>query len=289
MIVDCHTQVWDSSDWLGAAQNAPEVHLAADTARHLEAVDTVDHAFVLGLKSRYLNAEIPNAFVASYVRRYASKMVGFAGIDPTDPGWYDELQIAREELNLKGVVVSPPLQNFHPSDTEAMRLYEACMVRGLPIFFEQNHRNPAAKMEFARPLLLDEVAREFPDLRIVITHLGYPWVDEAIALLGKHRRVYADIAGMLRSPWLAYTSLLAASEYGVIDKLLFGSDFPYRSPAAGIETLYSINQLSYGTNLITIPRERLRSIVERDAFELLGIDHPRVSPRGPRPILADDD
>jgi len=76
----------------------------------------------------------------------------------------------------------------------------------------------------------------------------------------------------------------------VMDKLLFGSDFPYRLPAECIEALYSINQLSHGTNLKTIPREQLRGIVERDTLSLLGIEPPAAP--GPKPksgIFADDD
>ncbi|MBN2448123.1 MAG: amidohydrolase family protein [Phycisphaerae bacterium] len=291
MIVDCHTKVWDSPAWLGGAAPADEVEPAqADAAHHLEAVDPVDHAIVHGLKSRYLGAEIPNDFVSKYVQRYSSKMIGFAGIDPTDPDCLTNVRIAQEDLNLKGVTIAPAIQGFHPADTHAMRVYEACVQRGLPLFIEQYHRSPSAKMEFARPMLVDEIAREFPGLRIVLTHLGFPWVEETIAVLGKHKYVYADVAGILRRPWLAYNALLGAHEYGVMDKLLFGSDFPYRMPAAGIETLYSVNQVSHGTNLITIPREQLRGVVERDALTLLGIDHPRANTRPkPKSILPDDD
>lgn len=291
MIVDCHTQVWDSPNWLGEdIATAGRATLKADTSQHLAAVDPVDLAIVLGFKSRHLNAEIPNRFVADYVRQYSSKMIGFAGIDPTTEDCLDDLKVAHDELQLKGVTISPSGQNFHPASTPAMALYEACVERGLPVYFEQSLRSPAAKMEFARPTLLDEVAREFPDLRLVITHLGFPWVEEAVAVLGKHKHVYADVAGLLRHPWLAYRSLLAAYEYDVMDKLMFGSDFPYRSPAAGIEALYTVNRLSHGTNLTTIPREKLRGIVECDALDKLGISHPQIlRPSAPQPILSDDD
>lgn len=289
MIVDCHTQVWDSNAQLGRAV-APMVVPAAGavTSRHLEAVDPVDRAIVLAFKSRFLDAEIPNAYVAEYVRRNSPKLIGFAGIDPTEIDWMEELRIAQEELGLKGVTISPALQNFHPSDTRAMRLYEECTRREMPVLFEQHHRNPATRMEFAQPWLLDEVAREYPKLPIVIAHMGHPWIQETIALLGKHPRVYAEVSGLLRHPWLTYNALLAAYEYGVIDKLLFGSDFPFRSPAECIEVLYSINQFGHSTNLVTIPREQLRGIVERDALSLLGIEHhtPRQKPRS---AIFDDD
>jgi hypothetical protein len=277
MIVDCHTQIWDPSPYAGASLVRPIPETEA--SRHLAAVDPVDCAIVLAFKSCYLQAEVPNRVVAEYVRQNPSKMVGFAGIDPNDRDWPDQLRIAQEELQLKGVTISPAMQDYHPSATQAMRLYDACTRRGLPILFEQNHRSPAAKMEFGRPMLLDEVAREFPNLRIIISHLGYPWIDETLVLLSKHPNVYADVAGLHRRQWLTYNALLTAFESGVIDKLLFGSDFPHRAPTECIEALYSINQMAHGTNLKAIPREQLRGIVERDALTLLGIEQPRPANR----------
>jgi len=119
--------------------------------------------------------------------------------------------------------------------------------------------------------LFDEVARSFPKLRLVIAQMGHPWVDETICLLGKHNNVYADVSGLLGRPWQAYNALVSAHQSQVIDKLLFGSDFPYTVVPDCIEALYSINQFSQGTNLPVVPRESLRGVVERDALGLLGI------------------
>jgi predicted TIM-barrel fold metal-dependent hydrolase len=288
MIVDCHTQIWNSATQLGRG-NLAAAGVKADEFRHLQAVDPVDKAIVLAFKSRYLGAEIPNRLVAEYVRRNAAKLIGFAGIEPLEANWREELQVAQGELNLRGVVLSPELQDFHPTDTRAMRLYEECVQRGLPVLFDQNHRHPRAKMEYAEPQLLDEVAREFPDLRMVIGRLGHPWIAQTVVLLGKHANVYADVAGLLPQPWLSYTALLAAYEYGVLDKLLFGSDFPYRSPAACIEALYSVNQFTHGSNLQPIPREQLRGIVERDTLTLLGIVGPAVPNAKPKQAIFVED
>jgi hypothetical protein len=96
-------------------------------------------------------------------------------------------------------------------------------------------------------------------------------VDETICLLGKHANVYADISGMMRRPWQAYNTLVCVHQYGVIDKLLFGSDFPYTVATECIESLYSLNQIAHGTNLPLVPREALRGIVERDTLPLLGL------------------
>jgi hypothetical protein len=153
-----------------------------------------------------------------------------------------------------------------------MRVYAEAESLGMPILVHPvGQFTVQSKLEFARPYLFDEVARTFPGLRIVIAQLGRPWVDETICLLGKHANVYADVSGLLSQAWHAYNALVLAHQSQVIDKLLFGSDFPYTSVTDCIEELYSLNQLAQGTNLPVVPREALRGIVERDALGLLGL------------------
>jgi len=287
MIIDCHTHIWQSPEQLGdgalAELSRPTVisgqHMRllpqADTANHLLAAEPVDRTFVLGFTSRYLGAAIPNEYIADYCREHADRMVGFAGIDPTDADAIDQVMHVTAELGLKGLTICPAAQDFHPSDTRAMAVYERAAALHLPIiFYPGTHLSPKTKMEYARPHLLDEAARSFPTLKIVISHLGYPWIDETLVLLGKHQNVFADLSGLLRRPWIAYDALVRAHQLQVLDKLLFGSDFPFTTAGECIETIYSINQTAMGTNLPTVPREFLRNIVERDALSLLGIPMP---------------
>jgi uncharacterized protein len=292
MIVDCHTHIWQSPEQLGqldlgelsralprrspkitAAAKAPwRTVPAADADYHWAQSGLVDKSIVLGFKSKYLQAEIPNSYVAAYVSRFPKKLIGFAGIDPTEGSALDDLRAARD-LQLRGITLSPANQDFHPTDSRAMRIYAEAEKLKMPILVHPvGQFTEQSKLEFARPVLLDEVAREFPQLRIVLAQLGQPWIDETICLLGKHQNVFADVSGMLSRPWQAYNALVAAHESQVIDKLLFGSDFPYTSVTDCIEALYSINQLAQGTNLPVVPREALRGIVERDALALLGLD-----------------
>lgn len=292
MIVDCHTHVWQSPEQLGQldlgelqrnARTRPgRVGLirpvyrsvpSGDTEHHLAQLSLVDKSIVLGFKSRYLRAEVPNKYVADYVRRHPNKLIGFAGIDPTEKGAVDEVRSAKYDLNLRGITISPTNQDFHPSDSRAMRVYEEAETLGMPVLVHPHGpMTEQSKLEFGRPYLLDDVARSFPGLRVVVAQLGQPWVDETIVLLGKHANVFADVSGLLKRPWQAYNALVACHQAGVIDKLLFGSDFPYTSATECIEALYSINQMAQGTNLPVVPREALRGIVERDALALLGLD-----------------
>ena len=245
---------------------------SGDSDYHWSQSNRVDKSIVLGFKSRYMHAEIPNRYVADYVNKNPQKLIGFAGIDPTEPGAGEEVKIAKEDLRLRGITLSPANQDFHPSDTRAMKVYEEAERLSMPILIHPSGQfTEESKLEYARPYLLDEVARTFPKLRLIIAQLGQPWVDQTVCLLGKHPNVFADVSGMLSRSWQAYNALVTCHQAGVIDKLLFGSDFPYTNAEECIEALYSINQLAQGTNLPVVPREALRGIVERDAIHLLGL------------------
>lgn len=284
MIVDCFTHTWEHGAALGRGVPSPslqnghglDAHRAA-AARHRAAAEPVDVTLVLGFKSQYLGAEISNSGVAEYVRSQGDRMIGIAGVDPSDPKEaLAEVQRARSEWGMPGIAVAPAAQDFHPSSSQAMRVYAEAAALGMPVFF---HTGPQltslTKLEYAQPVLLDEVARELPDLRIVIAHLGSPWVPETLLLLRKHPHVYAEISGVVQQPWRAYEALLSAHQAGVVDKLLFGSGFPDAPASLCIESLYSLNHLLHGSNMPTLPREQLRGIVERDALSLLGIAHER--------------
>lgn len=286
MIVDCYTHTWESPDQLGrcvpargwSAANPPLIGGAAGAslARHHAATEPVDITIVMGFKSRWLDAEVSNDHVAAYVRQHPGELIGFAGIDPSDPSEaISELTRAREQLAMSGIAVAPAAQDFHPSDSQAMQVYAEAAKAGMPIVFHTGvHLATTSKLEYARPVLLDEVARELPDLKMVIAHMGYPWVRETVLLLAKHKNVFAEISWLTHDPWEAYQALRGASQFGVIDKLLLGSGFPSATASQCIEELYSINHLVHGTNLPTIPREQLRGIVERDSLALLGIASP---------------
>ncbi len=307
MIVDCHTHIWESAEQLGeaTASQLPKIRPIyhsltkadrlpdASAERHLVSCKPVDRAIVLGFRSHYLQAHIPNDLVADYVRQHPDKLIGFAGIDPTEPDdAIQEMHRAVDELGMKGLALAPAAQNFHPMHTNALSIYHEASRLGLPILFHQGlYFSTESKMEYARTALLDDVAREFPELRIVVAHLGYPWIDETVVLIGKHANVFADISGLLLRPWQAYNTLLTAYQFGVMDKLLFGSDFPYTTPATCIEALYSLNHLCHGTALPTLPREALRGIVERDTLKLLGIHDSQAAlePVAEVPVLDADE
>src|SRR5947207_4385833 len=136
MIVDCHTHIWQSPEQLGdgalAELSRPTVVAGqrmrllpqADTANHLLASEPADRTIVLGFKSQHLGAAIPNEYIADYCREHADRMVGFAGIDPTEDDAVEQVNHVTQELGLCGLCICPAAQDFHPSDTRALAGYE---------------------------------------------------------------------------------------------------------------------------------------------------------------------
>lgn len=281
MIIDCHTHIWTDVKQLGEGAEAylrrqsDRESLSATPADHELATRCVDKALVMGFRSVHLSAAVPNSLVADYVATRSERLVGIAGIDPMADGALAEAEELLERPEFRGLAISPSRQCFHPANSRAMDLYELASERKVPVFCQQGTHFPShGRMEYARPLLLDEIATEFPDLTLVIATMGHPWVEEGIALIGKHPRVFADLAGLVRRPWQAYNAMVLAYQFNVADKVLFGSDFPFFTAAEAIESVYRMHEITQGTNLPTVPREVLRSIVERNALELLGIARP---------------
>ena len=289
MIVDCYTHVWDSPENLGRAIDPnPGANGAtsllgagapsggAGVQRHWSACEPVDSSLVLGFQSRYLDACIPNEAIADYVAQHPDKLIGFAGIDPSHPkSAIEEIRQAHDQWSMRGIAVSPAAQDFHPSNSQAMLVYAEAAQLGMPVLFHPGITiGSATKLAYAQPVLLDEIALELPALKIIIAHMGFPWIHQTVALIAKHENVSAEVSGIQQLRWQAYQALQCASECGVMDKLLFGSGFPYAGASQAIEALYGVNHICHGTNLPTIPREQLRGIVERDSLSALGIDKP---------------
>ena len=264
MIVDCHTHIKLTAE-------------EAETSEHLAAAETVDVCIVLA-RSDGLSEEV-NKNLAQYVNKHKKKMAGFAVVEPgKDKINTNYLKSIPDKLGLKGVVLYCSACGFHPTHSRAMRFYESAQELGLPVFFH-NAVDPLganAVLEYAQPFLLDEVAREFANLKIIIGNMGVPFVEQTLSMVGRHKNVYADLTIHPSRIWQTYNIVVAAYEQEVMDKLLFGSGFPSASAGECIETLLGFNMLLADTNLPTVPRGSIRNIIERDTLELLGIKDKRT-------------
>ena len=280
MIVDVHTHVWECPCHIGeqfihdARVTAGEGYkdISVDLDRHWEAMQTVDRAVVLGFRARHVGVLVPNEYVAEYVGRHPDRLIGFCSVDPQDPDAVEQLDDAVQRLRLRGLKMGPIYQNVAPWDSRFRRLMGRAEQLGIPVLIHQGTTFCAnVSLEIANPVQLQPLALEFPRLRMVIAHMGHPWINETLVLIRKNRNMYADISALYYRPWQFYNALVAAMEYGVLDRLLFGSDYPFTTPASTIDALAKVNDMVEGTRLPRIPEAKLQAMIHRDTLDLLGI------------------
>ena len=130
------------------------------------------------------------------VHQDPERLVGVASVDPTAPHSPEVLEHAVTELDFRAVKLSGAYQNFNPAEPRHDALYAKAQELGIPIFWHVSTTFFAiSPLRWSKPGLLDQVAQRFPDLRMVICHLGHPWITDAVMVMRKHRNVYGDISG----------------------------------------------------------------------------------------------
>lgn len=278
MVFDCHTHLAErhhiSGSFLRAAQRAwgEDFRLACTPAEHREAMKQCSGAIVLAFDAPAVGFEVPNEYVAHYVSEDPTRLFGFASVDPNRAGAPAILETCIKDLNLKGLKLGPIYQNFHPLDNYCFPLYAKAQELKVPILWHQGTSFvPEGPLEKSRPADLDPIARAFPDLKMIIAHLGHPWTGEAISVIRKHPNLFTDISALAGRPWQAYNALIEAVEYGIEDKLLFGTDFPFFDTNHTLKALYALNDMVAGTNLPRIPDRVIDNMVNRNTIELLGL------------------
>jgi hypothetical protein len=215
---------------------------------------------------------VPDAFVASFVDRAPDKFIGFASCDPTQPEYMEELKEGIEKLGLRGVKLGPIYAGIDPRDTRCEKVYAYCQNQSLPVMFHAGTTfNRQAPLAFSRPWLWDELAIKFPSLKMVLAHLGHPFCEECLVVIRKHPNLFADLSALYYRPWQFYNAMIAAQEYRVTHKILFGTDYPFTTPAESIQGLRNINHIAGNSGLPRVSNTSIEEILNRDSFELLGI------------------
>jgi predicted TIM-barrel fold metal-dependent hydrolase len=216
-----------------------------------------------------------NDATAEFVADDPVHRIGFLSVRPDDSDPLAEIDRCVAELGLRGIKLAPNYQHFDPLGDAALRVYDYAEAHRLPIIFHQG-TSPlrSAPLRYTHPLAMDEVAIRFPGLRVVMAHLGHPWQADTIAVIRKHPHVYADVSAGFVRPWSFYNAMRLATEWGVLDKLLFGSDYPIFTPAEVAAGLRSVNDPVDGTRLPRVPLDKMEEIVARDTLALLGLERP---------------
>jgi hypothetical protein len=106
---------------------------------------------------------------------------------------------------------------------------------------------------------------------MVMAHLGHPYEGECVVTMRKHANVYADVSALHYRPWQLYNSLMLVQEYGVWDKVLFGTDFPFTTVDASVAGIRGLNGMLEGTALPRLDVDAIERMFHRDTAGILGI------------------
>ena len=223
---------------------------------HWAACANADRVVVFGIQARATGIWVPNELIAEYVAEHPEKLIGWCSVDPNEPDCVEQLEYCVNNLGLRGLKLGPTYQHFDPTDRKHWPLFEKATELGIPTIWHQGTTFPsAARLRWASPLQLEDVAMDFPDLRIIVAHLGHPWEEDLIALLRKSPNMYADISAVHYRPWRYWQAMVTAMEYGVTHKLLLASDFPSATIDNVIAGLRNVNHIVEGTSFPKIPVE----------------------------------
>jgi uncharacterized protein len=162
------------------------------------------------------------------------RLIGFASVDPHQEDAPDKLEDAVTRLGLRGLKLSPATQRFYADDESLYPLYRRARELGIPILFHAGMSwEPGSRMQYGQPLRFENVAADFPDLPIVLAHLAWPWVTEAVALALKYPNVHLDTSALyFDNPhdFLQYAMNrvvpLTVFERSLRRQILFGSNYP---------------------------------------------------------------
>ena len=182
-----------------------------------------------GSKGHPSNWQLPYEIVADVVSKYPKRFKGLAGIDPTEGmNGVRELEHAIGELGFVGAHVYPHWFEMAPHHRKYYPFYAKCVELNIPIQMQVGHcllySRERPLRSVGRPITLDTIACDFPELKIIGIHTGWPWVEEMISVAWKHRNVY--IGSDAYAPKFWKPEFVRFIDSWGQDKVLFGTDFP---------------------------------------------------------------
>ena len=241
--IDVHVHL-EAPKGANAADAAAEKYFGAsgadrDSAALVEYYRSRKMACVLfGVDERLTGRpQVSNDAVADLAAANPDVIIPFASIDPTrGPEAVREARRLVSAGRVRGLKLHPPLQQFSPNDPLAYPLYEVFAEAKLPVLFHTGHSGigtgmpggGGVRLKFGNPMLIDDVAVDFPDLPIILAHPSFPWQDEAISICLHKPTVYIDLSGW--SPKYFSPTLIQYANTLLKTKVLFGTDYPLITP-----------------------------------------------------------
>lgn len=275
-MIDCHVNIWDEENLndlfykqIGLSRKGSVKSYKADAdSLHQELVD-IDKAIIFGVKyADSIGIETPDEVTAKAIEKYPEKFIGFCGLDPRRKDAAEQLEDSILRFKLRGVKVGPIYQKISLSDPRFDPIFKFCEKNNIPITMHMGTTfGRDCPIDYGRPLHVEPVAMKYPDLKLIMAHMGHPWEAECIAVIRKQPNVYSEVSALCYRPWQFYHSMMLAQEYGVCHKIFWGTDYPFSSVSESIQGLKNINQYTEGTSLPQVSQENIDRILNSNPLE----------------------
>lgn len=206
---------------------------------------------------------ISNEDVAACIKRYPERFAGIASVPLNKPVQaVQELRKCIHDRGFKGLRIVQWLWNLPATHAYYYPLFVECVNLNIPVCLQVGHTGPLMPSEVGRPIpYIDQIALDFPELKIICGHIGYPWTTEMIAVATKHKNVFIDTS--------AYTAkryppeLVLYMKKNGQDKVMFGSNFPMILPSKCLENL---SELELGEEIEA-------KFLFENAIKVFGLEH----------------
>ncbi len=200
--------------------------------------------------------------VAEVLRAHPDRFIGFAGINPLKGmDGVREIERAVKEFGFKAAYLHVYGFNIPIDHRRLYPFYAKCEELGVPVSMQVGHSAEAMPSEHARPILLDNIALDFPGLTIVGTHTGWPWIEDMIAMAWKHDNVYVGMDAHMPKYW--DPSILRFVKTRGQDKVLWGTNGP---------TAFTHGHILPQIDALDLKPQVKRKLLRENAIKVLGLE-----------------
>ena len=239
MIIDSHmhlidTGCFDKPTYDALGQSIPADTDIAQLVSWMRAAG-IGHCVCMGQDmQRIWHSEFGEIAVERAYEKYPEFFIPFCSVEPIDSAGrfcqknYDYVERKITECGYKGILFTPPYGQFHSNDRAMYPFYELANAKGAVV---QYHHSAAggptvlAHTKFAKMENLNDVTFDFPDMKIVVEHIGYPFSEYLFTMMVNDENLWTDLAMLYKRPlWMTWNMVLA-KELGVLDRVMFASDF----------------------------------------------------------------
>jgi predicted TIM-barrel fold metal-dependent hydrolase len=255
-----------ASHFKGSENRTPTV---ADLATRYRAINMAAVVFTVDATTATGHPALSSEQIAEQAAEHADVLIPFGSVDPHQgPDAVRRARVLVEQYGVRGFKFHPSLQAFSPDDPALAPLWGALEGLGVPALFHTGQNGIGAglpggrgiKLRYSNPLLLDDVAADFPRLTVILAHPSVPWQAEAISMATHKANVFIDLSGW--RPKYFPAELVRAASGLLHDKVLFGSDYPLIPPE---RWMADFEQLG-------VPAEHHPAIVKHNAARVLGLE-----------------